>query len=67
MQIDGIGFNPDWAKKKSEDDFVAEFTAEHMEHIYPDLPKEEKEQALRKAHQVLTGKVEAPAEEKAAG
>jgi hypothetical protein len=64
MQIDGIGFNQEWAKKKSEDAFVAEFSTAEMGHIYPDLSAGEKEEALRKAHQLLNAPEE-PAKEAA--
>lgn len=51
MNIDGIGFNQAWAKKKSEDDFVLEFIG--MDHIWPELSADEKEAALRSAHKQL--------------
>lgn len=59
MNIDGIFYNQEWAKKKTESEFVKEFI--DTEHIYPDADKKEKEKLLKAAYKELTGE---PAAEK---
>lgn len=49
FNVDGHGFNAAWAKKKTADQFVAEFV--NMDHIYPDITdKAEKAAKLKQVH-----------------
>lgn len=53
MKVDGISFNDEWVKTKSEDEFVKEFWP--MKHIYPDAPdREAKLRAAYKEHKPAT-------------
>lgn len=51
MKVDGQDFNHEWAKSKSEADFVKEFSTPNMGHIYPDA--KDKAAKLKEVHAVL--------------
>jgi hypothetical protein len=51
MKIDATGFTPEWAWGHTEEEFIKEFSAEPMGHVFPDAA--DKPAKLREAYQLL--------------